>query len=589
MSSGNEVPFLLQFMFGEAAGLAQQAVSERLLRWSQALDDWLAERRRGCVHRTYRGSLTAWKRLLSQCVKTPWEISALDIQAYVEWMEACGLAAGTIEYDLYILSSFYDWCAQQQVDPVCEENFNPAAGVHRRKTKHYDRVKVLNRAEADGLLAILKRDEAIIGKRDYAFVLARVKLGVKLKWLMQLQWGQIKQDERGTWLCWQADCALSACPPEVWEALQAYLEAAGRMEVMRAEDYIFAPLRDPLIKEASGQAGDWEAGRHLKSANMRRNLKQYARLAGIPEEKITLPVLRHTAVYLRLEAGDSVEEIQAFMGTNAQPKNTRAYLRKLVRLRRDEKQPEEGQHPGEAVPGGKQERLPDEGEELPERKPHRYKLGEGIIHGFYTQKQPIKEVLAVLEEDIQGMDYEFIGLRNLARMLFSAHSKAKRNDEAARLGEAYTQAAARLCVIIKSERERGEPSEEVQWVNEFLTMLDNAAAQDNEAADDDGETPSEEFWREFEESDPELNAASRRLTEEIAGLRVVLRQLYDLVMETQEVKALVRYVDLYGRGCTRLARLLKAEKGNESRAADFLRELINETIVEVNREMGDWR
>lgn len=235
----------------------------------------------------------------------------------------------------------------------------------------------------------------------------------------------------------------------------------------------------------------------------------------------------------------------------------------------------------------------DEGEQppLPKRKP-RSIPGEGIIHGLYTQKQPTEEVEALLAEDVQGMQDEFIGLRSLARMLIAAQTEAHTNDEVARLADAYTQAAVRIGQISKAERERGEHSEEDQWVDEFLTMLDNVAALDDKevlddaAADDSRELPSEEFWRTFAEGDPEMGAASNRLTEEIAALRLVLRRLYHLATETQDTKALVRYTDLYGRGCMRLARLLKAEKGAQGRAADMLTEMIDEAILEVNKEWG---
>jgi site-specific recombinase XerD len=574
MGEGNEVPILLQFMFGESAALAQQAASERLLRWCQAMDDWLGERQRECHDSTYRGSITAWKLLLSQCAKTPWEIRPADVLAHIDWMQVEGYALSTIIIHLSMLSSFYKWCAKQQVDPVCGEDFNPVAGVPRPKVVHYANAKVLSRAEARALLAILKRDESIIGQRDYAFFLARLMLGVKQITLRQLQWGQIERDEAGVWLRWEADQERRPCPSEVWEALRAYLESSGRIGSIRPEDYIFAPLRDPLKREARGQAGDWNPRRCLSRITIRQNLKLYGRPAGIPEEKLTLPALRHTAVKLRQEAGDNLEQIRTFLGTSAEPKVTKKYLRQLPPMIMGQERPEVKHQPGA------------EGEQpaLPKRKP-RSIPGEGITHGFYTQKQPREELEAVLAEDLQGMEEEFSGLRTLAQKLFAAQSEAESSSEVARLGEAYTLAAARLGEISKAERQRAEPSEEGAWVQEVLTMLDNVATSED-LVGDDGELPSEEFWRELAEGDPEMQAASKRLTEEIAALRLVLRRLFDLAMETGETKALVRNADLYGRGCTRLARLLKVDKGAQGRAADKLREMFDQAILEVNEEWG---
>jgi hypothetical protein len=38
----DNVPLLIEFLFGESAPIAYQEASERLLRWSRDYDDWLA-------------------------------------------------------------------------------------------------------------------------------------------------------------------------------------------------------------------------------------------------------------------------------------------------------------------------------------------------------------------------------------------------------------------------------------------------------------------------------------------------------------------------------------------------------------------
>ena len=67
MGVENEVPFLLGFMFGESAALAHKGASERLLRWCQAMDDWLADRHQLNRRSTYRNSKNAWRYMLSRC------------------------------------------------------------------------------------------------------------------------------------------------------------------------------------------------------------------------------------------------------------------------------------------------------------------------------------------------------------------------------------------------------------------------------------------------------------------------------------------------------------------------------------------
>ena len=62
----------------------------------------------------------------------------------------------------------------------------------------------------------------------------------------------------------------------------------------------------------------------------------------------------------------------------------------------------------------------------------------------------------MLAEGIQGMGAEIEGLRMLSRRLIAAQSKAGTSEQVARLGDAYTQAAARQAQISKAEREREE-------------------------------------------------------------------------------------------------------------------------------------
>ena len=50
----------------------------------------------------------------------------------------------------------------------------------------YAQVQLLSRDELSTLLGILKQDDSPLGNRDYAFTLAKVRMGVPLKALQQL-------------------------------------------------------------------------------------------------------------------------------------------------------------------------------------------------------------------------------------------------------------------------------------------------------------------------------------------------------------------------------------------------------------------
>ena len=562
MSESNEIPFLLQFMFGEAAGLAQEIASGRLLRWCRAMDDWLAERQRRYHANTYHTSKQSWRRLLSHCPKPPWEITTADLQAHIQRMQAQGYAPGTIKTELCSLSRFYRWCGQQGVDPACGEGFNPVAALPRPSEGAYVNVKVLGPGELAAFLAVLSQDESNLGRRDYAFFLARLHLGVRHKTLQQLRWEQIEGNEDRARVRWAPGREPVPLPAEVWGAIRAYLESSGRLAGMRPQDYIFAPLRDPLNRQTDDSAEDWHSDCCLTKEQLRKNLKLYGRLAGIPEDKLTMHVLRHTAALLCLEGGAGVEQMQAFLESEVHPDSTRFYLKKLGQLPR-----EDAERVGETV-------------ELPSRSPRITKPGEGIKHGFYAQCQPGDEVRAMLAEDITGMEAEISGLRMLSRELLERQNQTENSEELAQLYSASTQTADRLRQMVKAEEQLGKNSEEDELVEQLLAMLDNVAIEM-------GEGPISEEVREMAAgSDPEMVAVSRRLTEEIASVRLVLRRAFSLAMEAHTVREQVRYTEIYGSGCVRLVNLLKAEGAAQGQLLNFLGKEIDAVIQEVNEEFG---
>ena len=275
--------------------------------------------------------------------------------------------------------------------------------------------------------------------------------------------------------------------------------------------------------------------------------------------------MRHTAALLRLEAGASWQQMNEFLDSKAKPNNTKFYLRKLQQLPREASGADE--QAGEPI-------------ELPARGPRVSKPGDGIKHGLYAQKLLAEAVQAVIAEDIQGMDDEIEGLRSLARALVGAQIQTETGALAAELGNAYTLAADRLRVLNQTADLLDARGEDEKWLEEMLLVLDNLAEGG------DGLLPSEELKQLAAQGGVGTRAGKRGLTEEIATSRLVLRNLYSLVIDAEDVKVRVRHTNDYGRGCTQLARMLKSEKSAQGQEADILREIIEETILEVNAEWG---
>jgi len=571
MEDGSKAPLLLEFLFGETAGTAQRGASERLLIWAAAFDEWMAERRRKYKPTTTKQSKLAWRRLMRDRRQMPWELGEEDIQAHAAWMEANGYAASTIYNALGIMANFFNWCDERRIDPECEPGFNPAAGVKRPKIERYATANLLSKGEVGALLGILQRDESALGKRDYAFILARVRLGVPLRSLQRLQWGQLRLGEQEVSVRWRAEAECVRLPQEVWEAIRGYLAASGRLAGMQVGDFIFAPLAEPGSGGNNSRAEDWVRGRCVSYNAIRADLKLYGRLAKIPEERLTLQALRRTVTRLRLDEGDSIDEMQVFLNSQEEVRFTKYRLGKLPRIPEDE--------------GAGEEEM--SGVQIPDRKAKPFKPGEGITHGYYAQSQPEEEVLAVLAEGIEGIEEEFVGLRMLARGLVERLIAARGSKEVAQLANTHSLAASRLAEMMDVEKQLTNDGEGDQWVEDILAAIDVIAIEmgkepvSEEIRAEDWEN-SETGWGD----DLELGMTSRMLVEEIAAVRYSLRNVLELALEASGVPEYVRMVEIYGSGCARLVRMLKKERRDQGRLERYLREVIEAAHQEVLREWG---
>ena len=607
MEEENIVPKMLELLFGDAAGAAMQIAPPRLLLWCRAFDDWLAERSLTQKPRTIESLVQAWRLLFHRYHKMPWEISREDIEAHAAWMQAQGYADSMTAQTVGKVASFYRWCDEHRVDPQCAPGFNPATSVARPKVRPYDRAVLLNRGEVQALLDILQRDCTPLGRREYAFFLARLRLGVPLSDLRRLQWGQISRvveessspvvgEEGKAWVQWRPGEAPTPLPAEVWQAILDYLQASGRLAGMQAEFYIFAPLAEPGKEERGSAAQDWLEERPLVRRTILENLKIYGRPAGIPEEKLNLQALRRTAIRLRMDGdasirgaassdasigdasigeintgdidtGDSrneppTEAMQSFLESREEPRHTKRRLHLLPQLPPNQERPEE--RAAEEPP-------------VPDRTSKLFKPGERVIHGFYARNQPMQEVLNILAEDIKGMEEEFAAIRQLGRGVIE-RIKGAGEVEMRPLGETYSTVAHRVSEFIEDEKRQAAQGKEDPWAEELLAMLD-AVQQEN-----GGEPISDQVRQEAQGTGSGLSA--RRTAEEIASTRYVLRNTYRVAMAARKNKDYVRMVNLYCKAFLRLMRLLKAERGENERLEVYLEEAIDRALLELTEELG---
>jgi len=81
-------------MYGDTAESVLDIASDRLLKWSQAFDDWLNERYPSKGGK--RQAAQAWCRFLKNRSRAPWSFSKRDVEEHVKWMRAEGYVGRTI-------------------------------------------------------------------------------------------------------------------------------------------------------------------------------------------------------------------------------------------------------------------------------------------------------------------------------------------------------------------------------------------------------------------------------------------------------------------------------------------------------------
>ena len=568
--SNDEVPELFCMLFGGNAAAAWAGAGERMLRWAAAFADWRRQRMETRSKSVVSRDKLAWHEVLGLVKKHPWELETSDVQVYVEHSLEGDMQPGTLSKRLTRLSKFYDHCQEHGLGNPNDTGFNPVKGITRPAYQRVANMRCLNVVEALALLSAIDREWSLLGKRDYAMFLMHLLTGLRSGEIRNLKRADLRKHAGGAQVRRQAgpDEVWVSLPGEVWDAIKEYLEAAGRWPGMGAGEIVFAPLKDALLQEPTGVAGDWASERPLSDRQCNYLLKKYARWAGLEGENITMHTLRNTATMLQVQAGCEGDAIQSFLG-NKSTWGTQEYLRRLA----DYPPPPPGDPP-----------QPTRDLNVPPPRGHQFRVKPGeqlaLKHGFSAKSLPGAQVQAVIAEGIVGMDDEITGLRMLSRGLLAVQNQTETSEELAQLCSAYTIAADRLRVMIVAAGKMEEGTEQDDWAEAMLAMLDNFSLEMGE------ESNSQEIRELAADSDPDMALGNRRLTEEIASTRLVLRNTYQLAVESQTVKEQMRYTEIYGRGCFRLVRLLKSERLSQGSLADFLRKEIDAAILEVNQEWG---
>jgi integrase/recombinase XerD len=271
-----------------------------------------------------RDKVTAVASFFAFTGKHPGEVTPEEVSRWRAEMERRGLKPATVYARVSRLSAFYRWLMS---DPQLSRfiRSNPAAPARPRYPRPYqsESTKALSDEEMNSLLAVVRglaEAGSVVGKRDFALLLFYLLTGLRRSEVSGLRGKDLELKEGTLIIKYRRKggkfTAREVSDPAACEALDAYLEAAGRRNVLGSERPLWT---------RHDRAG--RPGAPLTSRAFVENLKAYAREAGLAH--IHLHQTRHT--YARIvaeETGSFLEAQEALDHENAA--TTRVYVQRIT-------------------------------------------------------------------------------------------------------------------------------------------------------------------------------------------------------------------------------------------------------------------
>lgn len=275
----------------------------------------------------------------------PWEVTASFVDDWKTFMSQAGkpffekqpggsrletsrtgMARSSINQKLAAVKGFYDY-VQHKYDipyqPLLHDQFlqadppllwfaetkrhvtlwsparhNPADAkkIERFNVSAYDRSVDMSIEEVRRLFNQINLT-CVYGLRDYALLLALYSTACRISEILNLKWGDLQPTPKGHYVFRfrgkSGKMDEVAMEPETYDAIVAYLDAAGLLDDLDADSYIFTALDPGRITRLGLAAPDQP--KPIAYTTAMRILKKYARHAHIDEEKAHPHALRHAA------------------------------------------------------------------------------------------------------------------------------------------------------------------------------------------------------------------------------------------------------------------------------------------------------
>jgi integrase len=281
-----------------------------------------------CCHDLLRSKRQAVSSFFAHTGKHPGEVTALDVKSWRDALEGKGFKPATVYARISRLSSFYAWVMR---DPSLGQfiTSNPAQNARPKCPKPYqtESSKALDDEQISALVRVIMGRAAtgdVVGKRDYALLLFFITTGMRRQEVIGLRGSDIELKKEDLIVRCRVKggdyVGRAVNEPLVREALLDYLKACDRMNALGS---------DRPLWTRHDRAG--RAGAPLSSHSFSKNLKRYARAAGI--DKIHIHQTRHTFARIISEETGSIVETQDALG-HKNLATTRVYIGRIA-VKRD--------------------------------------------------------------------------------------------------------------------------------------------------------------------------------------------------------------------------------------------------------------
>ena len=270
----------------------------------------------------HSGSELSWrsyesylKLFLAHCDKTPDQVTRTDVLNFIQSPSARGgdASAATKNQRRSIITSFYKFASQYEVDGVpLWQKAIPTQGM--RALKSDLKYRAMNTSELKRFFAVIPN--TLKGIRDRALFLTYFATARRRAEIAKLRWGDIEPtilvEEDGTRRAGfvyryyskgrARQIKTAELPVEAYQAINRYLEAAGRLHTIEPDELIFVSTKPD--QENEPLAGDY----------INQMFKHYASCASLDTKRLSVHSLRHTAAHLRRKAGQDILLIKELLG-----------------------------------------------------------------------------------------------------------------------------------------------------------------------------------------------------------------------------------------------------------------------------------